>query len=196
MKSKKDNIAEYILYLWQMEDYLRAFPQNADATPELHELNEMMHREGIVDGGHLALANNALSELEDLHATILNEDAMYRAAIMRLQPSLNLLKAKTDRPTMSDIEACLLLLYQIMLLKLQKREITPETASVQTQATSVRCSNPARSPRRPLPSVRERRLKPFTRTATFTASGRHKKRRESPTTLGIGIFSSVCFSLF
>jgi hypothetical protein len=137
MKSKKDNIAEYILYLWQMEDYLRAFPQNADATPELHELNEMMHREGIVNGGHLALANNALSELEDLHATILNEDAMYRAAIMRLQPSLNLLKAKTDRPTMSDIEACLLLLYQIMLLKLQNREITPETASVQTQATQV-----------------------------------------------------------
>lgn len=137
MRSKKENIAEYILYLWQMEDYLRAFPQNADATPELHELNEMMHREGLMDGGHLALAANALTELEDLHATILNEDAMYRAAIMRLQPSLNLLKAKTDRPTMSDIEACLLLLYQIMLLKLQKKEITPETASVQTQATQV-----------------------------------------------------------
>lgn len=137
MRSKKENIAEYILYLWQMEDYLRAFPQNADATPELHELNEMMHREGIMDCGHLALAANALAELEDLHATILNEDAMYRAAIMRLQPSLNLLKAKTDRPTMSDIEACLLLLYQIMLLKLQKKEITPETASVQTQATQV-----------------------------------------------------------
>jgi len=137
MRSKKDNIAEYILYLWQMEDYLRAFPENADATPELHELNEMMHREGIVDGGHLAIANNALSELIDLHTQILNEDAMYRAAIMRLQPSLNLLKAKTDRPTMSDIEACLLLLYQIMMLKLQKREITPQTASVQTQATQV-----------------------------------------------------------
>jgi hypothetical protein len=137
MKSKKDNIAEYILYLWQMEDYLRAFPENADATPELHELNEMMHREGIMEGGHLALANNALGELEDLHSQILNEDAMYRAAIMRLQPSLNLLKAKTDRPTMSDIEACLVLLYQIMLLKLQKKEITHETASVQTQATQV-----------------------------------------------------------
>ena len=137
MKSKKDNIAEYILYLWQMEDYLRAFPQHADATQELRDLNEMMHREGIVEGGHLALANNALSELEDLHAQILNEDAMYRAAIIRLQPSLNLLKAKTDRPTMSDIEACLLLLYQIMMLRLQKKEITPETASVQQQATQV-----------------------------------------------------------
>ena len=137
MRSKKDNIAEYILYLWQMEDYLRAFPENADATPELHELNEMMHREGLMDGGHLALANNALAELIDLHTTLLDEDAMYRAAIIRLQPSLNLLKAKTDRPTMSDIEACLLLLYQIMLLRLQKREITPETTSVQQQATQV-----------------------------------------------------------
>ena len=137
LKSKQNNIAEYILYLWQMEDYLRAFPQNADVTPELHELNEMMHREGIVESGHLQLAQNALAEMEDLHAQLLDEDAMYRAAIIRLQPSLNLLKAKTDRPTMSDIEACLLLLYQIMLLKLQKKEITTQTASVQQQATQL-----------------------------------------------------------
>ncbi len=137
MKNKRDNIAEYILYLWQIEDYLRAFPQNADATPELHDLHEMMHREGIMDKGHLQLANNALDELEELHKQILNEDAMYRAAIMRLQPSLNLLKAKTDRPTMSDIEACLTLLYQIMLLRLQKKEITPETADVQQRATQL-----------------------------------------------------------
>ena len=137
MKSKKENIAEYILYLWQMEDYLRAFPQNADATPELHELNEMMHREGIMNGGHLALANNALNELEELHTQLLDEDAMYRASIIRLQPSLNLLKAKTDRPTMSDLEACFTLLYQIMLLHLQKRPVSPETASVQQQVTKV-----------------------------------------------------------
>ena len=137
MKSKKENIAEYILFLWQMEDYLRAFPAQADATAELHELNEMMHREGIVEGGHLQLAQNALSELEELHTRLLQEDAIYRAAIIRLTPSLNLLKAKTDKPTMSDIEACLLLLYQIMLLRLQKREITPETTNVQQQATRL-----------------------------------------------------------
>lgn len=137
MKSKKDNIAEYILYLWQMEDYLRAFPEQAEATQELKELNEMMHREGITESGHLQLADNALDEVEELHANLLNEDAMYRAAIIRLQPSLNLLKAKTDRPTMSDIEACFILLYQIMLLRLQKREISPETASVQAQVTQL-----------------------------------------------------------
>ena len=137
MRSKKDNIAEYILYLWQKEDYLRAFPQHANATPELHELNEMLHREGIVESGHLQLAQNALSELEELHSQLLDEEASYRAAIIRLQPSLALLKAKTNRPTMSDIEASLVLLYQIMLLKLQKRGISTETAAVQTQVTQV-----------------------------------------------------------
>ena len=137
MKGKRDNIAEYILYLWQIEDYLRAFPQNADATPELQELNEMMHREGILEGGHLALATNALSEVEELHAQLLDEDAMYRAAMIRLRPALNLLKAKTDRPTMSDSEACVVRLYQVMMLRLREQEITPETADVQQRATQV-----------------------------------------------------------
>lgn len=136
-KIKKENIAEYILWLWQMEDYLRAFPEQAEAMQDLHELNEMMHREGVVESGHVQLAINALNELEELHAQFLNEDAMYRAAIIRLQPSLNLLKAKTDRPTMSDIEACLTLLYQIMLLRLQKKDISSQTTSVQQQATRL-----------------------------------------------------------
>ena len=83
------------------------------------------------------MTHKLLEELEELHATLLNEDAMYRAAIIRLTPQLNLLKAKTDRPTMSDLEACFTLLYQIMLLHLQKREISPETVSVQQQATQL-----------------------------------------------------------
>ena len=76
-------------------------------------------------------------EAMNLNDQLLDEEATYRAAIIRLQPSLNLLKAKTDRPTMSDIEACFVLLYQIMMLRLQKREISPETADVQQRATQL-----------------------------------------------------------
>jgi hypothetical protein len=134
---KKNNIAEYILYLWQIEDYLRAFPQQAETNQELHDLSNMMHQENIMEKGHLQLAQNALSELEDLHNDLLDQEATYRAAMIRLTPALNLLKAKTDRPTMSDVEACLILLYQIMLLKLQKAPISSETEQVQKQATQV-----------------------------------------------------------
>ena len=134
---KKNNIAEYILYLWQIEDYLRAFPLQAEVNQELRDLNEMMHQENIMEGGHLQLAKNALDELEDLHNDLLDQEATYRSAIIQISPSLNILKSKTDRPTMSDIEACLVLLYQIMLLKLQKRPISSETEQVQKQATQI-----------------------------------------------------------
>ena len=134
---KKDNIAEYILYLWQIEDYLRAFPQQAEANQELQDLSNMMHQENIIASGHLQLAKNALNELEDLHNDLLTQEATYRAAMIRLTPALNLLKAKTDRPTMSDVEACLILLYQIMLLRLKKSPISSETEEVQKQATQV-----------------------------------------------------------
>ena len=134
---KKNNIAEYILHLWQIEDYLRAFPQQAEASEELQDLYNMMLQENIIDGGHLQLAKNAMAELEDLHDDILQQEATYRAALLRLTPALHLLKAKTNNPTMSDIEACLILLYQVMMLHLQQREVSAETADIQKQATQV-----------------------------------------------------------
>lgn len=137
MKSKRDNIAEYILYLWQLEDYLRAFPDKADGNQELQDLSNMMHNEGIIDGGHLQIAKNALQEMEELHEELLDTEAPYRAVILHVRPSLNLLKAKTDNPTMSDVEACLVLLYQVMLLRLQKREINEETEVVVKDATQL-----------------------------------------------------------
>ena len=137
MKSKKENIAEYILYLWQLEDYLRAFPEQAQQSTELMEILDMMHQEGILQGGHLQLAKNALSELEDLHDELMDSEAPYRAVILHIEPSLNVLKSKTDRPTMSDVEACLVLLYQVMMLRLQKQEISEATDIVVKDATQL-----------------------------------------------------------
>lgn len=143
MLKKKDNIAEYILYLWQMEDYLRAFPRAMDDEQtmpelrnELQELSLMMHEENILAGGHLQLARNALLQLEELSDSLYDEEATYRAALIRLQPQLNLFKAKTDRPTMSDVEAGLTLLYQVMLLRIQHRDISKSTQQTVDEVTA------------------------------------------------------------
>ena len=137
MKNKRENIAEYILYLWQLEDYLRAFPEMAEGNDELTDILRMMHADDVMDGGHIQLAQIALKELEELSDDILSQEATYRAAMIRVTPSLNLLKARTDRPAMSNVEACLVLLYQIMMLRLQHREISAETQEVQQQATGI-----------------------------------------------------------
>ena len=137
MKNKKENIAEYILYLWQLEDYLRAFPEQAEGNDELTDILRMMHTDDVMDGGHIQLAQIALKELEMLSDDILNQEATYRAAMIRVTPALNMLKARTDRPTMSNVEACLVLLYQSMMLRLQQRPISAETEEVQRQATGI-----------------------------------------------------------
>ena len=137
MKNKSENIAEYILYLWQLEAYLRAFPDKADSTPELKEIADMMHAEGLMESGHLQLAKNALSQMEDLHDELLATEAPYRAVVLHIEPSLNLFKAKTDNPTMSEVEACLTLLYQVMMLRLQQKEISEATAVVVNDATQL-----------------------------------------------------------
>lgn len=142
MLKKRENIVEYILYLWQMEDYLRAFPQamyDPTALPEvqneLQELSLMMHEENILQSGHLQLAKNAIGELEDLNDSLYDEEATYRGAILQLAPQLVLLKAKTNNPAMSDVEAGLTLLYQVMLLRIQKKEISQQTDQVVKQVT-------------------------------------------------------------
>jgi len=137
MKSKKENIAEYILYLWQLEDYLRAFPDMASTNTELMEVYDMMLTEGVMAGGHIQMARNAMEELEDLHNELYDTEAPYHAVVLHLAPRLNLLKAKTNNPLMSDVEACLTLLYQVMMLRLTKQKISAETDEVVKDATQL-----------------------------------------------------------
>ncbi len=139
MKSKKDNIAEYILYLWQMEDVVRAFGTDEAMQQNrfLSDLQQMMREEGVIDSGHVQLAINALSELEDLHLELLDTEATYRAAYMQLMPQLNILKSKSDNPSQSDLSMMFVFLYNIMLLRMQKKEISPATTALQQQISHL-----------------------------------------------------------
>ncbi len=139
MKSKHDNIAEYILYLWQMEDVVRAFADDEAMQQNqfLSDLQQMMRAEGVMEKGHVQLAEIALSEMEDLHIELLDTEATYRAAYLQLMPQLNLLKSKSDNPSQSDIRMMLVFLYNIMLLKMQKRTISAETAATQQQVSRL-----------------------------------------------------------
>jgi len=139
MISKHDNIAEYILQMWQMEDLVRAFKGDEALRQNefLTELQEMMQREGVMEKGHTQVTMVAIEQLQDLHAELYREEATYRAAWMQLMPAMTVLKAKTDRPTMSDMEICLTFLYEIMLLSMQKREISAETRATQQQVSNL-----------------------------------------------------------
>ena len=139
MISKKDNIAEYILQTWQMEDLVRAFRDDEalEQNTYLRDLKDMMRAEGVMERGHIQLAEIAVSEMDELHQRLYDEEATYRAAWLQILPSITMLKAKTDDPTQSDMQMCLTFLYEIMLLRLQKKPISPETTAVQQSVSRL-----------------------------------------------------------
>lgn len=146
---KKQNIAEYLLYMWQIEDLIRAnrFDMESirkniiNAYPSLTEeqkqaldqwyqdLMNMMHDEGVMEKGHLQINKNIIVWLTDLHLRLLRSSKFpyYSAAYYKALPFIVELRAKGADKDVPELETCFDAMYGVLMLKLQKKEISEET---------------------------------------------------------------------
>ena len=145
---RKKNIAEYLLYMWQVEDLLRANelsmekvqatlvkPYGLDeaASAELYQwyenLIEMMRLEDVKEKGHLQINKNVIINLTDLHLRLLKSPKVpfYSAAYYKALPFIVEFRTKSDGREKSELENCFDALYMMWLMKLQKREMNEET---------------------------------------------------------------------
>ena len=145
---RKKSIAEYLLYMWQIEDLIRAYgchlpliereyiSKFADYTDEQKEeeadwfgnLIRMMNEEGKRESGHLNINKVLLKDVIDLHGMLLQSTKfpIYNAEYYKVLPFIVELRNRGDK-TVNEIETCLDALYGVMMLRLQKKPITPET---------------------------------------------------------------------
>ena len=148
-KIRKENIAEYIIYMWQIEDQIRAndldiekikaniidkYPSLTDAqrkelTEWYESLLDMMRREGVEKSGHLQINRNILSSLVALHQALLKDPkfANYSAEFYKTLPYIVELRSKAGENKAGEIETCFNALYGMLLMRLQGKEITPDT---------------------------------------------------------------------
>ncbi len=143
---RERNIAEYLIYMWQVEDLLRANECNIDrientilsqydkkekseAYQWYKNLIDMMREEGVVEKGHLQINNNVIIQLTDLHKQLLSSPKFpfYSAAYFKALPYIIELRNKNGNKEESEIETCFEALYGIFLLRLQKKTISEET---------------------------------------------------------------------
>lgn len=143
---KERNIAEYLIYMWQVEDLLRAnqcnidliqqnvisrYPENErEGLIEWYEnLTEMMHRENVCDKGHLQINRNIIQNLTELHGELLSSTKFpfYNAAYFKALPFIVELRQKNGQKEEPELETCFEALYGVFLLRLQKKEISAET---------------------------------------------------------------------
>ncbi len=156
-QKKKENIAEYLLYMWQIEDVIRAYGLDIDriqqhiidpyglpeeqkrAMREWYEsLIDMMRSEGVEAKGHLQLNKNVLIDLTDLHLRLLKStrEPFYGAAFFKTLPYIVELRAKAGDEKVGELETCFNALYGVLLLRLQKREIGADTLKAMQQIST------------------------------------------------------------
>jgi hypothetical protein len=147
-EKRKTNIAEYVLYMWQVEDLIRAYNFNMDLI-EQHVISQfrqpekirqeirnwyaniivMMHEEGIREKGHLSIVRDMIDQMNNLHLKLLhqNNDGKYLSLFNQARFNIDELKSKLPDVNTSDIETCLDGLYGLLLLRLKGSEINSET---------------------------------------------------------------------
>ena len=139
-KTRKENIAEYILYLWQMEDLLRALQFSPEAIyaklvkplglPEEQkqevflwymDIVNLLREEGKQQQGHLEHTLHLIADLHNLHLQLMKlpAGARYRELYARLEPELPRLRAVLGRNETSDTELCFRALYAAMLYRIR-----------------------------------------------------------------------------
>ena len=141
LQKRKENIAEYILYLWQVEDLLRALQFSPEAiyatlvaktegTDEQQKENifnwymqivELLRKEGKESQGHLEHTLHLIADLHNLHLQLMQLPVgeHYRTTYAALRAELPRLRTIIDKDEISDTELCFRALYAALLYKIK-----------------------------------------------------------------------------
>lgn len=147
-KKRKENVAEYLLYMFQVEDLIRAlnlslpeiektiisqYNQPYDIKRDILEwyrsLTIMMKENDVERKGHIPLLTSLINQLSEFHLILLDKESEieYTSAFNRAKPALEELKRKSGNTNISDVELSLNGLYGLLMLKIQEKTINPET---------------------------------------------------------------------
>lgn len=144
---KENSIAEYLLYMWQIEDiirsqqgdierlkknYLSKFDLKDGQQAELErwyaDLIQMMRDEGVWESGHLQINKNIIVLLTDLHVQLLASPKFpfYSAAYYKALPYIVELRSKGHKDV-PELETCFEALYGVMMLRMQNKPVGEAT---------------------------------------------------------------------
>jgi len=147
-QKRKENIVEYLLYMWQIEDLIRANkfdiksiertvisqykqPQKSidEITEWYEQLIEMMRSENVMEVGHIQLNKNVIIQLTDLHLALLKmpKETLYGAMYYQALPFIVQLRSKAGGKEFPEVETCMNAIYGYLLLRMKGEKISEGT---------------------------------------------------------------------
>lgn len=154
----ESNIAEYILYMYQIEDLIRGFNFDLEAIchqmvfpvieDEAERLAYQNWYEGLIkdlklqgkkEKGHLNDLEEIKMELFYLHTSLISmlNDEVYKKAFAEAHPFIKEYQQKSGAANLNEIDSCFNALYAKLLLRLKKTEISKETEEAFAKITEV-----------------------------------------------------------
>ena len=147
-KFRSQSISAYLIYMYQVEDLIRAYGLDADriaadylprfgyddeqmkqAKEWYESLARMMREEGKEDIGHVRVVQNTLDLLEEHHQELLadSDEQEYRAAYYKALPHIVALRSQGNNKEKPEMENCIDALYGATLLRMQGKELSAST---------------------------------------------------------------------
>ncbi len=147
-QKKEENIVEYLLYMWQIEDLIRAYQFDIELIDEniistfeypdedkkemkfwYESIIETMKLEKVTEKGHFQAIKNVIFDLNDLHLYLLQSSLHtdYRRKYEIATPYIFEYQIKAKNKSKTIIETAVESMYGVLLLRLQKKEITEQT---------------------------------------------------------------------
>lgn len=155
-QKRHENIAEYLLYMWQVEDILRALELAPDAIrryvaqgyrysdeekAQVEQwylaLADEMRRDGVVERGHLRRLADLIARLEELSSDLLkdSDETLFATLYYAALPAIVQLRDKGAKDK-GEVETALIGLYGYIQLKEQHREVSDETTKGMKQLST------------------------------------------------------------
>jgi hypothetical protein len=147
-QKQQENIAEYVLYLFQIEDLIRSLNFDIDRIMEsvvrpslpdrsfegqyrkwYTDLIQEMKRSNLIKKGHLDRVMEAMKELVFLHNTLLSvkDENKYKSLCKNSTSSIEEFRGKASMKNHHDVEILSHAMHMKLQFRLRKKEITQET---------------------------------------------------------------------
>ncbi len=157
-EKRKSNIAEFILYMWQIEDLIRSLEFDIARIEEAvirkyslpretmdeiriwyNNLVTLMLEEQLQEKGHMSFLRQLIGKLNDIHLRLLQSPAekKYQQIYRRARNNILDFMKRSPRPFSSEIEACLTGLYGYLMLRLRNAGISSETRDAMTSFSNL-----------------------------------------------------------
>lgn len=142
---RQNNIAEYIIHMYQTEDLIRAYEfdlveikerivnhipgddgEKAALTEWYKDIISKMKKEGIEKSGHLSEVQLIVEELSKIHKELQSTDNNFEDVYHKSKSHIDKSLAIAEGQIVSEVQICLNGVYGLLLLRVEGKKIADE----------------------------------------------------------------------